>query len=151
MNPGTQAFAAAIDEIPASRSSLTIRSCKVPNARSMRPFACGLLAQMMSMFSANSARAKLGHSVTAGSVLAVHSEDAVLVTVERHRLAVLLQIGAGRPKVIHRRFRGDEPQLYQPARRITHKSQQRAWRTTVLKPGVLGAMDLHQFAQAIAP
>jgi hypothetical protein len=35
---------------------LTIRSCNVPNARSMRPFACGLLAQMMSMFSANSAR-----------------------------------------------------------------------------------------------
>jgi len=95
--------------------------------------------------------AELGHSVTAGSVLAVHSEDAVLVTVERHRLAVLLQIGAGRPKVIHRRFRGDEPQLHQPARRIIHKSQQRARRAAVLKPGVLRAVDLHQFAQAIAP
>src|SRR5205085_11372157 len=56
MNPGSQAFAMAIDETPASRSSLTIRSCNVPNARSMCPFACGLLAQMMSMFSANSAR-----------------------------------------------------------------------------------------------
>ena len=56
MNPGSQAFAAAIEDTPASRSSLTIRSCNVPNARSMRPFACGLLAQMMSMFSANSAR-----------------------------------------------------------------------------------------------
>ena len=56
MNPGSQALAAAVDEIPARRSSFTIRSCKVPNARSMRPFACGLLAQMMSMFSAYSAR-----------------------------------------------------------------------------------------------
>jgi len=27
----------------------------------MRPFACGLLAQMMSMFSANSARPELRH------------------------------------------------------------------------------------------
>ena len=48
--------------------------------------------------------AELGHSVTAGSVLAVHPEDAVLVAVEHHRLAVLLQIGAGRPEVIKRRF-----------------------------------------------
>ena len=56
MNPGSQAFAAAIDDTPASRSSLTMRSCNVPNARSMRPFACGLSAQMMSMFSGNSAR-----------------------------------------------------------------------------------------------
>src|SRR6266478_3416222 len=125
MNPGSQAFAAAIDETPASRSSLTIRSCNVPNARSMRPFACGLLAQMMSMFSANSARpnwvtppAFAGAGSAAGSVLAVHPEDAVLVAVERDRLAMLLQIGAGRPEVIKRRFRGDEPQLHQPARRI---------------------------------
>src|SRR6516164_5313401 len=56
MNPGSHAFAADIDDTPASRSSLTIRSCNVPNARSMRPFAWGLLAQMMSMFNANSAR-----------------------------------------------------------------------------------------------
>ena len=48
--------AAAIDDTSASRSSLTIRSCSVPNARSMRPFAWGLLAQIMSMFSVNSAR-----------------------------------------------------------------------------------------------
>src|SRR6201988_2246968 len=94
---------------------------------------------------------KLGHTVTAGSVLAVHPEDAVLVAVERHRLAMLLQIGAGRPKVIKRRFRGDEPQLHQLARRIIHKSQQRARRAAILKPGVLGAVDLYEFAQAIAP
>jgi hypothetical protein len=31
---------------------------------------------------------------------------------------MLLQIGTGRPEVIKRRFRGDEPQLHQPARRI---------------------------------
>jgi len=64
---------------------------------------------------------------------------------------MLLQIGAGCPEVIKRRFRGDEPQLHQPARRIIHKSQQRARRAAILEPGVLRAVDLHQFAQAIAP
>src|SRR5438128_7453663 len=117
MNSGSHAFAAVIDDTPASRSSLTIRSCNVPNARSMRPFACGLLAQMMSMFSANSARpnwvtppAFAGAGSAAGSVLAVHPEDAVLVAVERDRLAMLLHIGTGRPEVIKRRSRGDKPQ-----------------------------------------
>src|SRR6202008_8999 len=150
MNPGSHAFAAAIDDTPASRSSFTIRSCNVPNPRSMRPFACGLLAQMMSMSTANSAPPELGHPSAAGSLLAVHPEDAVLVAVERHRLAVLLHIGARRPEVIKRRFRGDEPQLHQPARRVIHESQQRARRTAILEPGVLRAVDLHQFAQAIA-
>src|SRR5215469_10666974 len=43
---------------------------------------------------------ELRHTITTGSILAVHPEDAVLVAVERHWLAVLLQIGAGRPEVI---------------------------------------------------
>src|SRR5882762_9320347 len=94
---------------------------------------------------------ELGHPVAADSLLAVHPEDAVLVAVERHRLAMRLQIGAGCPEVIKRRFRGDEPQLHQPARRIIHKSQQRARRAAILEPGVLRAVDLYQFAQAIAP
>jgi hypothetical protein len=59
--------------------------------------------------------------------------------------------GCSAQKVIKRRFRGDEPQLQQPARRVIHKSQQRAWRAAILEPGVLRAVDLHQFAQAIAP
>src|SRR6266567_3012325 len=41
MNPGSHAFAAAIDDSPASRSSLTIRSCNVPNARSMQVLGIG--------------------------------------------------------------------------------------------------------------
>ncbi len=75
----------------------------------------------------------------------------MLVAVQRHRLAVLLQIGAARAEVIKRRFRGDEPQLHQPARRVIHESQQRARRTAILEPGVLRAVDLHQFAQTITP
>src|ERR1700720_966251 len=54
---------------------------------------------------------ELGHPVAADSLLAVHPEDAVLVAVERHWLAMLLQISAHRPEVIKRRFRGDEPEV----------------------------------------
>src|SRR5271163_2836306 len=93
---------------------------------------------------------ELGHAVTAGSLLAVHPEDAVLVAVESDRFAMLLQIGARRPEVIERRLRSDEPQLHQPARRIIDETEQRARRTAVLEPGMLRAVDLHQFAQAIA-
>ena len=38
------------------RSSFTSRSCSVPLARSTRPFACGLWAQMLSMLSSRRAR-----------------------------------------------------------------------------------------------
>src|SRR5580704_8523801 len=156
MNPGSHAFAATIDDTPASRSSLTMRSCNVPTALLSLPKGdASLRLRAVGTDDVNVQRqqraTELGHSATAGSLLAVHPEDAVLVAVQRHRLAVLLQIGARRPKVIKRRFRGDEPQLHQPARRVIHKSQQRARRTAILEPGVLRAVDLHQFAQTIAP
>src|SRR5438270_6083607 len=38
---------------------------------------------------------ELRHPVAADSLLAVHPEDAVLVAIQRHRLAMFLQIGAG--------------------------------------------------------
>ena len=42
--------------IPHNRSSFTGRSCSVKLDRSTRPFACGELAQMISMFSSVMAR-----------------------------------------------------------------------------------------------
>ncbi len=128
MKPGSHAFAAAIVDMPARRSSFTSRSCNVPNARSTRPFACGLLAQMMSMFSSDSTRPNCVMPIAAHRVLGVHPENAVLVAVKRHWLAVRLQIGAGRAEVIERRFRRNEPQLHQPARRVVDECQQRARR-----------------------
>jgi len=56
MNAGRRAFPSARSDAPASRGSLTSRSCKVLCARSTRPFAWLELAQMMSMLSASSAR-----------------------------------------------------------------------------------------------
>jgi hypothetical protein len=75
----------------------------------------------------------------------------VLIAIECDRFAMLFQIGQGRAEVIECRFRGDEPQLHQSARRIIDKAERRARWPTILEPGVLRAVDLHQFAQAIAP
>jgi hypothetical protein len=133
-----------------------MRSCNVPNALlSLSKGDASLRLRAVGTDDVDVQRqqraTELGHPVAAGSLPAVHPEDAVLVAVQRHRLAVLLQIGARRPEVIKRRFRGDEPQLHQSARRIIHKSQQRARRTAILEPGVLRPVDLHQFAQTITP
>src|ERR1700731_3152601 len=111
MNPGSQAFAAAIDETPASRSSpafrggrlLTIRSCNVPNALlSLSKGDASLRLRAVGTDDVDVQRqqraTQLGHPVAADSLLAVHPEDAVLVTVERHRLSMRLHIGAGRPE-----------------------------------------------------
>src|SRR6202007_1557482 len=138
MNPGSHAFATAIDDTPASRSSLTMRSCNVPNALlSLSKGDASLRLRAVGADDVDVQRqqraAELGHSVTADSVLAVHPKDAVFVAVKRDRLAMLLQIGAGRPKIIKCRFRGDKPQVHQSARRIIDESQQRAPRSAGLK------------------
>src|SRR5271166_3143082 len=137
--------------MPASRNSLTSRSCSVPNARSIRPFACGLLAQIMSMFSSVTARAELRCPVAAGGILGIHPEDAVLVAVKGDWLAMCLEIGARRAEIIECRFRADKSQMHQSACRIVNKPQQRALLRAILKPRVFRTVDLYQLAKAIAP
>src|SRR5258707_8969281 len=103
--------------------------------------------------------AKLGHAVTAQRAGLVDAEDAVLVTVERHRFAPGLQIGAGgmeickepAPGLNRGRLAFDKLEMHQPARRIVDKHQQRALWAAVLEPPVLAPVDLHQFADALAP
>src|SRR5438552_16491431 len=56
MKTGRKGSAAAGVERPRRRSSLTRRSWSVPLARSTRPFACGLLAQRLSMLRSRRAR-----------------------------------------------------------------------------------------------
>src|SRR6516225_7695333 len=68
MKAGKRAFPSARVRAPASRSSLTSRSCKVLCARSTRPFAWLELAQMMSMFRACSQRAAPSPGGGAGQV-----------------------------------------------------------------------------------
>jgi hypothetical protein len=95
---------------------------------------------------------KLHHtSGPAGRALVVHSEDAVLVAVEGHGLAVALEIGAGRGEVVECRFAPHEAQLHQPPGGVVDVDQDRAARTAVLEPGVLATIDLHELAQTFAP
>jgi hypothetical protein len=75
----------------------------------------------------------------------------VLVAVERERLTVCLEILAGCLEVVEGRFRLDELQMHQAAGGVVDIDKQRALRTAVLEPPVLGTVDLHQFTEAIAP
>jgi hypothetical protein len=75
----------------------------------------------------------------------------VLVAVERERLTVCIEILARSLEVVEGRFRLDELQVHQAAGGVVDIDQQRALRTAVLEPPVLGTVDLHQFTEAIAP
>src|SRR6266478_3694057 len=83
--------------------------------------------------------------------LVVHAEDAVLVAVEGHRLAVARKIPAGRREVVERRFALHEAQLHHAPGGVVHVDQQGAARPAALEPGVLAPVDLHQLAEALAP
>ena len=95
--------------------------------------------------------AKLGHPVAAQRPRMVDPEDAVLVAVERHRLAPGLQIGARRRGNRRRSTRSRQTADASPAGRVVDKHQQGALRPAILEPPVLAAVDLHQLADALAP
>jgi hypothetical protein len=94
---------------------------------------------------------ELGHPVTAKRPRVVDPKHSMLVAVERDRLAPSLQIGARRVEVGEGRLALDKLQMHQPAGRVIDKHQQGALRSAVLEPPVLAAIDLDQFADAIAP
>jgi len=122
--------------MPARRSSLTNRSCNVPNARSTRSFACGLLAQRMSMFSSLSARPNCIAPSPAYGVLGIHPKDAVPVAVERDRLAT----GTG----INFRFRGKSTPFQRAVQhsRACRRSQARCL-NSALEGQIIGAVPGH--------
>src|SRR5215469_786273 len=95
--------------------------------------------------------AKLGHPVTAKRTRMVDPKDAMLVAVKGDRLAPGLQIGAGRMKIGKGRLALDKLQMHQPAGRVIDKHQQSALRPAILEPPMFAAVDLHQFANALAP
>ena len=45
----------------------------------------------------------------------------------------------------------DKLEVHQPAGRVIDEHQQRALRSAIFEPPVLAAVDLHQFADALAP
>src|SRR5439155_4012610 len=130
-------------ESPRSRSSFTRRSCRVPFARSTRPLACGLLAQRLSMLSSRSARPNWGETRPAlGAIARLDVKDAQPIAVEGHRLPVTLEVAAGGAEVIEGRLGLREAEFHHAAGRVVDVHEQRAARTAVLEPRMLGAVDL---------
>jgi len=62
-----------------------------------------------------------------------------------------LEILAGRLEVVEGRFRLDELQMHQAAGGVVDIDEQRALRTAILEPPMLGTVDLHQLTQTITP
>ena len=75
----------------------------------------------------------------------------MLVAVERDRFAMRLEILAGGLEIVEGRFRLDELQMHQAAGRVVDINKQGRLRAAVFEPPVLGAVDLHQLTQTIAP
>src|SRR6516225_9654519 len=94
---------------------------------------------------------ELCRAVAARGILGIHPKNAVLVAVERDRLAMRLEIAARRAEIIECRFRGDKSQMRQSACRVVDKREQCALLRAALKPRMFRAVDLHQLAKAIAP
>ena len=79
-------------------------------------------------------------------LLLVDPEHHGLVAIERHRLAVLLEVRTHRREVRECRLRLAEPKLHQGAGCIVHEHQQGTARGALLEPLVVGAVDLDEFA-----
>src|ERR1700751_32097 len=81
----------------------------------------------------------------------VAPEHAMLVAVERDRFAPGFQISAGRMEIGESRLALDKLQMHQLAGRVINEHQQGALRSTIFEPPMLAAIDLHQFADTVAP
>src|SRR5258705_9688760 len=90
------------------------------------------------------------HPPTADRILSVDPKPPVLVGIERHRLAVTLQIRRCRCKIIEGTFALDKLQMHQAAGGVVDEDEQGALWPPSLEPPVFRTVDLDQFAQAIA-
>ena len=93
---------------------------------------------------------ELGHAVAAFSICLIDPEDGVLVRVEGDRTAMGCDVFMRLAQVIEGGLRGHESRMHQLAGGIIDISQKRALWATVLEPPMLGAVDLDQFAPALA-
>ena len=150
MKPGRNALPASMSLIPAMRSSLTRRSCKVRLTRSTRPLAWLELAHRISMFSSANARPNWVMPWPPLGFLPGDAEHRVLVGVEGDRAAMGLEIALQGLEIGKGTLRRHEAQLHQPAARIVDEDQQRARVRPILEPAMLAAVDLHELAQGLA-
>src|SRR5438128_7615098 len=82
-----------------------------------------------------------------GAIAGLDVKDAEPVAVERHGLAVTLEVAPGRVEVIERGLGVREAELHEAAGGVVDVDQQRAARATILEPGVLAAIELDELAE----
>jgi hypothetical protein len=75
----------------------------------------------------------------------------MLVAVERHRFAMCLEIFTRCLEIVEGRFRPDELQVHQATGGVVYIDEQGRLRAAVLEPPMLGAVDLHELTETIAP
>src|SRR5204863_3763473 len=83
-----------------------------------------------------------------GAIAGLDVKDAEPVAVERHGLAVTLEVAPGRVEVIERGLGVREAELHEAAGGVVDVDQQRAARAAILEPGVLAAIELDELAEA---
>src|SRR5947199_6553912 len=84
---------------------------------------------------------------TLGAIAGLDMKDAEPVAVERHGLAVTLEVAPGREEVIERGLGVREAELHEAAGGVVDVDQQRAARAAILEPGVLAAIELDELAE----
>src|SRR2546428_7443328 len=85
---------------------------------------------------------------TLGAIAGLDMTDAEPDAVERHGLAVTLEVAPGRVEVIERGLGVREAELHEAAGGVVDVDQQRAARATILEPSVLAAIELDELAEA---
>jgi len=93
---------------------------------------------------------ELCHAGTACFCLA-DAKYCVLITVKRHRLAVLVDVIARGHHVIKGRFTLAEAQVHQTTGRVIDVNQQTAFWCAAFEPVMVRAVDLDKFAKTIPP
>src|SRR3989454_1175418 len=83
-----------------------------------------------------------------GAIAGLDMKDAEPIAVERHGLAVTLEVTPGRVEVIERGLGVRKAELHEAAGGVVDVDQQRAARATILEPSVLAAIELDELAEA---
>ena len=129
---------------PARRSSVTSRSWKVPAARSTRPLAWGERAKICRIPSSCRDRVNWVASAAVLRLAGVVLEYRVAVAVQRQWNAPALDQAFQQREVSSRVFADAKHGVDHGAGGIVHRQQQGEFGSSVLQPGVMAAVQLHQ-------
>ena len=88
-----------------------------------------------------------GEPVAALGILRVHAENPVPIGIERERQPVRHNVIPQRQPVGMRRLGGREPHRRESSGRVVDENDKRETRPAILEPGMMAAVDPHEFAE----